>query len=67
MKIGQIVHEADLHDERFDAPEASGLGVIVSGLSLTLDDEALLRVTGSVFDGLYAFKQRVPAPGRHPA
>jgi hypothetical protein len=28
------VHEADLDDERFDAPEAPGLGVILRGLSM---------------------------------
>ena len=32
--IGRIIHEADLDDERFDAPEARGLDVIVRGLSM---------------------------------
>jgi hypothetical protein len=67
VEIGRIVHEADLRDERFDAPEAAGLDVLVRGLSMTLDDEALLRVTGPLFDGLYAFKQRAQMLGRNPA
>ena len=33
--IGRIVHEADLADERFDAPEARGLDVLIRGLSMT--------------------------------
>ena len=31
-RIAEIVHEADLDDERYDAPEASGLDVILRGL-----------------------------------
>ena len=67
VDIGRIVHEADLRDERFDAPEATGLDVLVRGLSMTLEDEALLQVTGPLFDGLYAFKQRARMLGREPA
>lgn len=67
VEIGRIIHEADLRDERFDAPEAAGLDVLVRGLSMTLDDEALLEVTGPLFDGLYAFKQRARMLGREPA
>lgn len=65
--VGRIVHEADLRDEQFDAPEAAGLDALVRGLSMTLDDEALLQVTGPLFDGLYAFKQRARMLGREPA
>jgi hypothetical protein len=34
---------------------------------MTLGDEALLEVTGPLFDGLYAFKQRAQMLGREPA
>jgi hypothetical protein len=64
---GRIIHEADLADERFDAPEARGLDVLIRGLSMTLGDEALLEVTGPLLDGLYAFKQRAQMLGREPA
>jgi hypothetical protein len=66
-QIGRIVHEADLRDERYDAPEAAGLDILIRGLSMTLDDERLLEVTGPLFDGLYAFKQRAQMLGHEPA
>lgn len=66
-EIGRIIHEADLADERFDAPEAAGLDVLIRGLSMTVDDEGVLEVTGPLFDGLYAFKQRAQMLGREPA
>ena len=36
-RIAAIVHEADLEDDRYDAPEAAGLDVILRGLSMTTD------------------------------
>jgi hypothetical protein len=51
--IGRIVHEADLDDARFDAPEAPGLDAIVRGLSLVSGDEELLERARPIFDGLY--------------
>ena len=56
------MHEADLGDDRFDAPEAPGLDALIRGMSLTLGDERLLEVSRTLFDGLYAFEQR----GRRP-
>ncbi len=67
IEVGRIIHEADLRDDRFDAPEGAGLDVIVRGLSMTLDDDELLRITGPLFDGLFAFKQRAQMLGREPA
>ena len=66
-EIGRIIHEADLADERFDAPEAVGLDVLIRGLSMTLDDAGVLEATGPLFDGLYTFKQRAQMLGRDPA
>jgi hypothetical protein len=37
-KLAELVHEADLDDERFDAPEARGLDVVPRGLSMVCDD-----------------------------
>ena len=51
--IARIVHEADLADERYDAPEAAGLDAALRGLSLVMDDDQLLSTTVPVFDGLY--------------
>ena len=66
-EIGRIVHEADLADERFDAPEATGLDVLLRGLSMTNDDLTMLALTGPLFDGLYEFKKRALLLGREPA
>ncbi len=53
--IGRIVHEADIGDDRYDAPEAAGLDALIRGLSMTVDDDRLLELTGPLFDGLHAF------------
>jgi hypothetical protein len=67
VEISLIIHEADLGDERYDAPEAAGLDVLIRGLSMTRDDDAVLELTRPLFDGLYAFKQRAQMLGREPA
>jgi hypothetical protein len=67
VRIGQIVHEADLEDGRYDAPEAPGLDVILRGLSMTGDDEHTLTVSGPLFDGLYEYFRRSYLLGREPA
>lgn len=66
-RIAEIVHEADLDDERYDAPEAPGLDVILRGLSMTRTDDDILVLTGPVFDGLYEFYRRRLLLGREPA
>jgi hypothetical protein len=66
-EIARIVHEADLADERYDAPEAVGLDVLLRGLSLTNNDERMLELTAPLFDGLYEFKKRALLLGREPS
>lgn len=66
-KIAGIIHEADLDDERYDAPEAPGLDVVLRGLSMIGDDEHTLAVTKQIFDGLYEFHRRATLLGREPA
>jgi len=66
-RIAEIIHEADLDDERYDAPEAPGLDVILRGLSMTRTDDEILVLTGPVFDGLYEFYRRSLLLGREPA
>jgi hypothetical protein len=65
--LARIVHEADIEDERYDAPEAAGLDVVMRGLSMVVDDERLLELTGPLFDGLYEFRKRALMLGRPPA
>ena len=57
-KVAEIVHEADIDDERYDAPEAPGLDVVLRGLSMVCDDEQTLQLTGPMFDGLYEYHRR---------
>jgi hypothetical protein len=66
-KLAEAVHEADIEDDRFDAPEAAGLDAVLRGLSMTLDDPAVLAITGPVFDGLYEYYRRATLLGRPPA
>jgi hypothetical protein len=66
-EIAEIVHEADLADERYDAPEAPGLDVLLRGLSMIRDDEELLRLSGPLFDGLYEYRKRALLLGREPS
>lgn len=63
VAISRIVHEADLADERFDAPEAPGLDSLVRGLSLIRGDAQLIALTGPLFDGLYELYRRTEAEG----
>ena len=66
-RIAGIVHEADLDDERYDAPEAPGFDMILRGLSMVGDDAKTLEVTGHMFDGVYEFCRRAVLTGREPA
>ncbi|MDQ3974401.1 MAG: chromate resistance protein [Actinomycetota bacterium] len=66
-RIAEIVHEADLDDGRYDAPEAAGLDVLLRGLSMTCDDPETLAVGQRLFDGLYEYVKRATLLGRDPA
>jgi hypothetical protein len=57
-RLAEIVHEADIDDERFDAPEAAGLDAVLRGLSMVCDDDRVLELTGPMFDGLYEYLRR---------
>lgn len=56
--IARIVHEADLEDDRFDAPEAPGLDALMRGLSMVRDDHDVLALSAPLYDGLHAYLQR---------
>jgi hypothetical protein len=66
-KLAELVHEADLDDERFDAPEARGLDVVLRGLSMVTDDRRVLELSAPLFDGLYEYLRRGLLLGREPA
>jgi hypothetical protein len=65
-RIAQIVHEADLEDQRYDAPEAPGFDVALRGLSMVFADEKVLELTGPLFDGLYEYCRQALLLGREP-
>ena len=55
-RIGQVVHEADIGDERYDAPEAAGMDALLRGLALSArDDQHMIDQTAPLYDALYAF------------
>ena len=58
-EISEIVHDADLMDDRYGRPESDGLDTVIRGMQLTLpDDETLTVYTDVVFDGLYEYFSR---------
>lgn len=57
-RIAAIVHEADLEDDAYDAPEAPGLDAVLRGLSMTQDDDSVLAISSPIFDGLYDYYRR---------
>ena len=56
--IARIVHQADLEDDRFDAPEAAGIDVMLRGLALVCNDDETLDVSRRIFDGLYELRRQ---------
>ncbi|CAA9457113.1 MAG: hypothetical protein AVDCRST_MAG28-2623 [uncultured Rubrobacteraceae bacterium] len=59
QEIAEIVHDADLMDEKYDRPESEGLDSIVRGMQLTLpDDMALTYHTDALYNGLYTHLSR---------
>src|SRR5215216_207248 len=65
--IARIVHEADLDDGRYDAPEALGLDVLLRGLSMVRGDDEVLELSAPLYDGLYEYLKRATLLGREPA
>jgi hypothetical protein len=65
--LGRIIHQADVADDLYDAPEAAGLDVLIRGLSLTQTDDEILSLTYPLFDGLYAWLHRRNRPETQPA
>ena len=57
-RIGEIVHQADVEDDRFDAPEAVGLDTIIRALGLNHNDEEVRTTTGTIFNSLELYLRR---------
>lgn len=65
--MAKIVHEVDLADERYEAPEALGVDVLLRGLSMVRSDDEVLSISAPLFDGLYEYRRRALLPGRDPS
>ncbi len=58
-KIGEMIHDADLDDARFQRVEAVGIDRVLKGWAKEgLPDEEILRRGFDCFDALYSFLQR---------
>jgi len=59
VKIGEMIHDADLDDARFQRVEAVGIDRVLKGWAKQgLPDKEILRRGFECFDALYAFLQR---------
>jgi hypothetical protein len=53
--IGEIVHDIDCKDDKFDRPETPGLQMILDGITAAhADDETRLARGSAMLDDLYA-------------
>src|SRR5437016_7095525 len=58
-KIGEMIHDADLDDSRFQRVEAVGIDRVLKGWAKEgLPDEEILRRGFECFDAVYSFLQR---------
>lgn len=57
-RLGQIIHQADVEDDVFDAPEAAGLDLIIRALGLTHSDEEVRLLTSTILDSLEQYLRR---------
>ncbi len=51
-RIGEIIHEADVEDGRFDAPEAAGFDIMIRALSASHDDETVRAIVADILTSL---------------
>jgi hypothetical protein len=67
-RIAAIVHDLDLKDNRFGAPEAATVGHVIDGLQFAhADDDTLLAQGMALFDSLYrSFEHAARADGPRP-
>jgi hypothetical protein len=64
-RIAGIVHDLDLKDGKFGAPEAATLGVAIDGLQLSSTDDAVLLEQGiTLFEALYRSFSESARPAR---
>lgn len=67
-RVAAIVHDLDLKDGRFGAPEAPTIGTVIEGMQLSVsEDDDLLAQGITLFESLYrAFEQSGRSAGSRP-
>lgn len=61
-EIGEIVHEIDLRDDKYDRADARGIERVLTGIAMTHPDDATRLERGAaLFDGLYALATAEPS------
>jgi hypothetical protein len=68
-RVAAVVHDLDLKDARFGAPEGPTVGTLIDGLQLAhADDDVLLAQGMALFEALYrGFDQSARSEGARPA
>jgi len=67
LRLAQVVHDVDLKDGYFGAPDGPTVGAAIEGLQLACaDDHALLEQGIGLFEALYRSFAQQPAPGPKP-
>jgi hypothetical protein len=66
VELGRIIRDADVPPSRTRRPEGPGLDALIRGFQLSIpDDHEKLRLTGPLYDALYAYcraKMAEPPP-----
>jgi len=57
-RIAEIVHQADVEDDRFDAPEADGFDTITRALGLDHTDEQVRTILATILTSFEKFLRR---------
>lgn len=66
-RLAALVHEADVDDGHYDAPEAPGFDLALRALSMVEPDDRVLALTRPLFDGVQEFFHRQLVLDREPA
>ena len=57
--IGEIIHDIDVKDGKFERAEAPGIGAVIAAIALVRrDDDARLELGSALFDGLLELYRR---------
>ena len=64
VRLAQIVHAADVSEDRGSSPEGPGLYAIAHGFAILhgTDDHAKIRLETPMYDALYAWCQQQTSP-----